>query len=82
MPLVLQRSLQESIMIGENVEVTVIMIDGNRVKLMIEAPSDIPVHRKEVFLRLKQVPPEIVKDQSPSSARQKLLLKAELLKTV
>lgn len=54
MPLVLQRALNESIIIGEDIEVTVTLIDTNRIRLMIEAPSHVPVHRKEVFLRLKQ----------------------------
>ncbi|MBY5963714.1 carbon storage regulator [Marinobacter nauticus] len=54
MPLVLQRALNESIIIGEDIEVTVTLIDTNRIRLMIEAPSHVPVHRKEVFMRLKQ----------------------------
>ncbi|WP_138436713.1 carbon storage regulator [Marinobacter shengliensis] len=38
MPLVLQRALNESIIIGEDIEVTVTLIDTNRIRLMIEAP--------------------------------------------
>jgi carbon storage regulator len=47
--LVLSRQRDESIIIGDNVQVTVVDIRGDKVRLGIEAPSDIPVHRKEVF---------------------------------
>ena len=43
MPLVLQRALNESIIIGEDIEVTVTLIDTNRIRLMIEAPGFYPV---------------------------------------
>jgi carbon storage regulator len=46
--LVLTRSKGESIRIGE-VQVTVIAIRGDRVRLAIEAPLDVPVHREEVY---------------------------------
>lgn len=47
--LVLTRHKNESIMIGENVRVVVIDIQGDRVRLGIEAPRDMSVHRQEVF---------------------------------
>lgn len=47
--LVLSRQRDESIMIGDNVQITVVDIRGDKVRLGIVAPSDIPVHRKEVF---------------------------------
>jgi carbon storage regulator len=47
--LVLGRQKDESIMIGDNVEVIIIDVRGDKVRLGITAPKDIPVHRKEVY---------------------------------
>ncbi len=47
--LVLSRQRDESIMIGDNVQITVVDIRGDKVRLGIEAPAEISVHRKEVF---------------------------------
>jgi len=47
--LVLSRNKDESIMVGQTVQVTIINIQGKRVRLGITAPKSIPVHRKEVY---------------------------------
>lgn len=47
--LVLSRQRDESIIIGENVVITVIEIRGDKVRLGIEAPAEVPVHRREVY---------------------------------
>lgn len=47
--LVLSRQRDESIIIGDNVQITVVDIRGDKVRLGIEAPAEITVHRKEVF---------------------------------
>ena len=47
--LVLSRQRDESIMIGDNVQVTIVDIRGDKVRLGIVAPTEIPVHRKEVY---------------------------------
>lgn len=47
--LVLSRHRDESIMIGDNVVVTIVDIRGDKVRLGINAPKDIPVHRQEVY---------------------------------
>ena len=47
--LVLSRQRDESIMIGDNVVVTIVDIRGDKVRLGIDAPSEIPVHRREVY---------------------------------
>lgn len=47
--LVLERKRDESIMIGENISVIIVDIRGDKVRLGVEAPSEIPVHRREVF---------------------------------
>jgi carbon storage regulator len=47
--LVLSRQRDETIMIGDNIEVTVVDIRGDKVRLGINAPKEISVHRKEVY---------------------------------
>lgn len=47
--LVLSRQRDESIMIGNNIIITVVDIRGDKVRLGIEAPTEIPVHRQEVY---------------------------------
>jgi carbon storage regulator len=50
--LVLARKLNESIMIGDNVEIMVVAIRKDQVKLGIKAPKEIPVHRKEIYQKI------------------------------
>ena len=47
--LVLTRKRDEQIMIGDNITVTVVEIRGDKVRLGIEAPVEVPVHRQEVY---------------------------------
>jgi carbon storage regulator len=47
--LVLSRQRDQSIIIGDNIVVTVVDIRGDKVRLGIDAPSEIPVHRREVY---------------------------------
>lgn len=47
--LVLSRQRDESIIIGDNVVITVVDVRGDKVRLGIEAPIEIPVHRREVY---------------------------------
>ena len=47
--LVLSRQRDESIMIGDNIVVTIVDIRGDKVRLGINAPSEIPVHRQEIY---------------------------------
>ncbi|MCR4414732.1 MAG: carbon storage regulator CsrA [Thermoguttaceae bacterium] len=63
--LVLSRQRDESIVIGDNIVVTIVDIRGDKVRLGIEAPTEIPVHRREVFeaiqrenLRASQLDPK------------------------
>lgn len=52
--LVLSRKKNERIRIGDSIEVNVIAIQGNRVKIGIQCPSDVPVHREEVYLCIQK----------------------------
>lgn len=54
--LVLSRKRNESIVIGEHAAITLTIVDirGDKVRIGIEAPTDIPVHRREVFDAIKR----------------------------
>jgi carbon storage regulator len=52
--LVLTRGVDEAIMIGEDIEITIVGIRGNKVRLGIKAPKSTPVHRKEIYLLIKE----------------------------
>ncbi|WP_236207866.1 carbon storage regulator CsrA [Pseudomonas tohonis] len=52
--LILTRRLGESILIGENITITVVSTKGNQVKLAIDAPRDVVVNREEVAERIRR----------------------------
>jgi len=56
--LVLTRRINESIVINDDISVLVVEIRGDRVRLGIEAPKDVVVHRKEVYDVIKEDVPE------------------------
>ncbi len=51
--LVLSRKLDEKIVINGNIILTVVEVRGDKVRIGIEAPTDVPVHRKEVYDAIK-----------------------------
>ena len=56
--LILTRRLGETLMIGDGVTVTVLGIKGNQVRIGVNAPRDVPVHREEIFERIKRERPD------------------------
>jgi carbon storage regulator len=52
--LILTRRVGESLMIGDQVNVTVLGIKGNQVRIGVNAPKDVAVHREEIYQRIQQ----------------------------
>jgi carbon storage regulator len=52
--LVLSRRYDETLIIGDNIKITVLGISGNQVRLGVAAPKEVSVHREEVYLRIKE----------------------------
>ncbi len=52
--LVLSRKINQSIMIGDNVRIVVVAVDRDQVKLGIEAPREVPVHRSEIYEEIQR----------------------------
>lgn len=52
--LVLTRKLNESLMIGDDIEIKIVEINGKTVKIGVEAPKDIQIFRKEIYEEIKQ----------------------------
>ena len=51
--LILTRRIGETLMIGDDVSITVIGVKGNQVRIGIDAPKEVAVHREEIFNRIK-----------------------------
>jgi carbon storage regulator len=63
--LVLSRQIDESIMIGDDVEIIIVDVRGDKVRLGITAPKNIPVHRREIYdaIQREKTNPQITTDE-------------------
>lgn len=52
--LVLTRKVNESIQIGDNIEVKILAVEGDQIKLGINAPKSVDIHRKEIYTAIQQ----------------------------
>lgn len=68
--LVLGRKLNESIQIGDDIEIKIIGIEGEQVKLGIHAPKSVDIHRKEIYLDIQKENDEAA--QMPANVLQLL----------
>jgi len=67
--LVLTRRLGESITIGNDIKIFVVDIDGNQVKLGIDAPRDVEIYREELFQKIKGI--QIIKPRIKKKKKHK-----------
>lgn len=58
--LALSRKINESIMIGNDIELTVLDVKGDQVKLGIRAPKAVPIYRKEIYVQIQEANQEAV----------------------
>lgn len=52
--LVLTRKLNEAIRIGDDIEIKILAIEGEQIKIGIDAPKNVDIHRKEVYIAIQQ----------------------------
>ena len=70
--LALSRKKNEAIVISNNVEVTILEIKGDQVKIGITAPKEVPVYRKEVYLQIQEANREAVNTDGMEALRNLL----------
>ena len=66
--LVLSRQRDESIMIGDDVEIIIVDVRGDKVRLGITAPKDIPVHRREIYDAIKKEKNASTESEQPKAS--------------
>ncbi len=71
--LALSRKKNEALVINNNIELTVLEIKGDQVKLGISAPKEVPIYRKEVYLQIQ-------KENEEAMSSENLVALAELFK--
>jgi carbon storage regulator len=76
--LVLARKKGESIMIGDNIELVVLSVEGELVKLGINAPKSVPIHRKEIYDSIQESNKEAIQTNVITAELHKLLKKDDL----
>lgn len=59
--LILTRKVGENLLIGDDISITVLSVRGNQVKIGVDAPKDISVHREEIYHRIKEAEDELKK---------------------
>lgn len=71
--LALSRKQGEAVVIGNDVEITVLEIKGEQIKLGISAPKSVPVYRKELYIQMKETNQEAIKQANAVEKLQNLL---------
>jgi carbon storage regulator len=70
--LALSRKSGESIIVGNNVEITILEVKGDQVKVGINAPKSVPVYRKELYLQIQEANKEAADQNASPDAIEKL----------
>lgn len=65
--LALARKVNESVVINDDIEVTILEIKGDQIKLGIEAPKTVPIYRKEIYSQIKKENEEAVRNANPAA---------------
>ena len=68
--LALSRKKGEALVINNNIEVTILEVKGDQIKLGISAPREVPVYRKEVYEQIQQANKEAMAGQSPEAIKK------------
>lgn len=68
--LALARKVNESIVINDNVEVTVLEIKGDQVKIGINAPKSVPIYRKELYVQIQKANEEAMNSADPTALNE------------
>lgn len=71
--LALSRKENEAIVIGNDIEVTILEVKGDQVKIGISAPKSVPVYRKELYLQIKETNKETVEQANVVKALNDIL---------
>jgi carbon storage regulator len=71
--LALSRKINESLMIGNEVEITILEIKGDQVKIGISAPKAIPIYRKEIYIQIQESNKEAAQGSSSAEELMKLI---------
>ena len=67
--LILTRKVGESVLIGDDISITVLSVRGNQVKLGVQAPKEVSVHREEIYQRILQSKDEHIDEADRKSTR-------------
>ena len=67
--LALSRKENESIMIGNDIEITILEVKGEQVKIGITAPKSVPIYREEVYAQIKEANKEAASDTAQDTLR-------------
>ncbi len=71
--LALSRKVNESLMLGNDIEVTILEIKGDQVKIGISAPKSVPIYRKEIYIQIQESNKEAVQGNVSAEDLMKLL---------
>lgn len=70
--LALSRKKNEAIIINNNIEITILEVKGDQVKIGINAPKEVPVYRKEVYLQIQEANSEAVSSEGMEALKNLL----------
>ncbi|MCR5798275.1 carbon storage regulator CsrA [Eubacterium xylanophilum] len=70
--LALARKVNESIIINDNIEITILDVKGDQIKIGIDAPKSVPIYRKEIYSQIQQANVEAANGADPAALSQLL----------